>query len=1089
MEIEKLTAGKLVDYRKKLSSDIRRVYSVASDARKLGKDVTDRVEVPLASDMAARIEALLEVDGLAEIMRKMPADLSREEVAIGASKEVAKLNPWKDRRKALDIAVRVGLAILTEGILVAPLEGIRSVDIRGDPGREYVAVVYSGPIRSAGGTAQALSVLIADIVRRDLGIGEYNATEDEIERNMEEIQSYNRLKHLQYLPSDEEIRLVVSNAPVMIDGEGSEDEEISGHRDMERISTNRIRGGMCLVLCEGLIQKSKKVLKYTSKLNLNEWSFLERISGSSKSVGTEKKDDKFLKDIIAGRPVFSHPGRPGGFRLRYGRSRLTGLAAAGINPATMELLDGFIAVGSQIKIELPGKAAAVTPCETIDGPMVMLSDGRHIRVNDAETARAVKNQVTEITDIGEILIGYGEFLENNHKLEKPSFCREWWLKLCKEKFDSSKYAETDPDQFEAVMISKKYGLPLHPQFDYFWHDLDFNGLRNLRKSVLTGSLEGDEMRFPADGEIVRILKSLGIPFSLEAGYIAIKEYYPMATTLGITFEGSSPVSLGEPVDSGNMIETLEHLSGLKIVPKSPTRIGARMGRPEKAGARKMKPLVHVLFPVEDFGTSRRSIGEANLSSNGDYISEALPRACVNCGNITITPLCEKCGGRTAKSERKNTVSVNISEIIKAAEDRVGITLEDVKLLKGVKKLMSSRKACEPLEKGILRAKNDVSVNKDGTCRYDVSDLPLTHFVPSEIGMSDELAFELGYVPGKLNEIYPQDVIIPYDAGDYLLKVSNLMDDLLSRYYKLSPFYSCKTREDLIGKSIIGLAPHTSGGIAGRIIGFTRASGAYAHPLFHAAKRRNCDGDEDSLMLMLDGLVNFSKEFLPATTGGQMDAPLVLTEFLSPEEVDKEVLNVDTLWEYPLEFYQAAERGSSPSEIEKMMKPLKRMIEETGSYAGLGFTNLTRDLNSGVMVSSYKTIGTMEEKIERQLNLAGIIRAVDRDDVAARVLNSHFLPDIYGNFRGFFSQTFRCTKCNKKYRRITLSGKCIKCGSDKINLTVHKGGIVKYLDETIKIAEQYRVPDYLKARIYNIKRTIDDTFGTDETEPELRTLEV
>ena len=190
MEIERLTAGKLVEYRKKLSSDIRRVYSVATDARKLGKDVTDRVEVPLASDMAARIEALLEVEGLADIMRSMPADLSREEVAIRASKEIAKLNPWKDRRKALDISVRVGLAILTEGILVAPLEGIRSVDIRGDPGREYVAVVYSGPIRSAGGTAQALSVLIADIVRRDLGIGEYNATEDEIERNMEEVQSY-----------------------------------------------------------------------------------------------------------------------------------------------------------------------------------------------------------------------------------------------------------------------------------------------------------------------------------------------------------------------------------------------------------------------------------------------------------------------------------------------------------------------------------------------------------------------------------------------------------------------------------------------------------------------------------------------------------------------------------------------------------------------------------------------------------------------------------------------------------------------------------------------------------------------------------
>ena len=73
-------------------------------------------------------------------------------------------------------------------------------------------------------------------------------------------------------------------------------------------------------------------------------------------------------------------------------------------------------------------------------------------------------------------------------------------------------------------------------------------------------------------------------------------------------------------------------------------------------------------------------------------------------------------------------------------------------------------------------------------------------------------------------------------------------------------------EDLVGQLIIGLAPHTSGGVLGRIIGWSDTSGGYAHPLFHAAKRRNCDGDEDCIMLLMDGLLNFSRQLLPNRRG-------------------------------------------------------------------------------------------------------------------------------------------------------------------------------------------------------------------------------
>ena len=34
----------------------------------------------------------------------------------------------------------------------------------------------------------------------------------------------------------------------------------------------------------------------------------------------------------------------------------------------------------------------------------------------------------------------------------------------------------------------------------------------------------------------------------------------------------------------------------------------------------------------------------------------------------------------------------------------------------------------------------------------------------------------------------------------------------------------------------------------------------------------CDGDEDCVMLLMDGLLNFSRSFLPQNRGGTMDAP-------------------------------------------------------------------------------------------------------------------------------------------------------------------------------------------------------------------------
>jgi len=128
---------------------------------------------------------------------------------------------------------------------------------------------------------------------------------------------------------------------------------------------------------------------------------------------------------------------------------------------------------------------------------------------------------------------------------------------------------------------------------------------------------------------------------------------------------------------------------------------------------------------------------------------------------------------------------------------------------------------------------------------------------------------------------------------------------------------------------------------------------------------------------------------------------------------------------------------------------------------------------------------MIEKMEAQLELAKRIRAVDAGRVAAKVIESHFLPDMIGNLRSFSKQGVRCTKCNAKYRRVPLPGVCTRkkqdgsmCGNS-LTMTVHKGGVAKYLVVAKEIAEKYNVPKYTQQRILLTEKAIESTFQNDK----------
>ena len=72
---------------------------------------------------------------------------------------------------------------------------------------------------------------------------------------------------------DEDIEHVISNLPVELAGVDTDPYEVVNHKGMTRIQTDRVRGGALRVLNDGLIGRSKKLLKRIEMYNLDGWEW------------------------------------------------------------------------------------------------------------------------------------------------------------------------------------------------------------------------------------------------------------------------------------------------------------------------------------------------------------------------------------------------------------------------------------------------------------------------------------------------------------------------------------------------------------------------------------------------------------------------------------------------------------------------------------------------------------------------------------------------------------------------------------------------------------------------------------------------
>ncbi|EQD31897.1 DNA polymerase II, large subunit DP2 [mine drainage metagenome] len=306
-----------------------------------------------------------------------------------------------------------------------------------------------------------------------------------------------------------------------------------------------------------------------------------------------------------------------------------------------------------------------------------------------EEAKEILNDVERITDMGEILFSYGDFLENNRNLEPSSFSEDWWKHLAKREGVPEELMHP-PTVAAAFRLAREFMIPLHPKYNLFWHDLTQAEILYLMKTVKESTSEGTFPMIRRRDDLVEILIKLGYEFVISDSHIRLLN----EDIISETFRIHDNITLPEETDPLKLIGII---SGIEIKAKAPTRIGARMGRPEKAGDRKMKPKVHMLFPLENLGEARRLLSNALKNSSGSYEAEFLARRCSGCNSEVPVPTCPYCGSHTEETDTKKR-SVDIKSLLDSALKKLSIDPDKMPPVKGVKKLISRRRVAEPLEK-------------------------------------------------------------------------------------------------------------------------------------------------------------------------------------------------------------------------------------------------------------------------------------------------------------------------------------------------------------------------------------------------------
>ena len=237
--------------------------------------------------------------------------------------------------------------------------------------------------------------------------------------------------------------------------------------------------------------------------------------------------------------------------------------------------------------------------------------------------------------LGDILIGFGEFIQNNYNLVPVGYNEEWWVQeMIAKGWESDNNMQTFqslveivPSEQEAIDLSKKYSVALHPKYIPAWKYLTIDEIRLLKKEIWKSK--------HIDSKVKDILEKAFILHTVEDEGLSIK--YLESLKKQLPKEGI----IEEAPTSFLMVKTI---SEIKIEDIMGTTVGARMGRPEKSKARDMKKSIHGLFPLGYQKGKKKDLSDA--LSKGIIEVYAGSRECPKCKIKQWETFCKKCGNDT-----------------------------------------------------------------------------------------------------------------------------------------------------------------------------------------------------------------------------------------------------------------------------------------------------------------------------------------------------------------------------------------------------------------------------------------------------------
>src|ERR671936_631535 len=113
-----------LNYQHNILESVGKNFDLATKARIMGLDFSEYVEPKIVYDLADRVAKMHNID-IADRLRVLLSQTTKEKAALKIAEEIAMGEYSTDDLQArLNNAVRVSLAIVTEGVTVAPLQGI-----------------------------------------------------------------------------------------------------------------------------------------------------------------------------------------------------------------------------------------------------------------------------------------------------------------------------------------------------------------------------------------------------------------------------------------------------------------------------------------------------------------------------------------------------------------------------------------------------------------------------------------------------------------------------------------------------------------------------------------------------------------------------------------------------------------------------------------------------------------------------------------------------------------------------------------------------------------------------------------------------